>query len=785
MSSFALRITNFLIKWRLPLLVLAIAIGTVAYWPARGLDFDRSIESVFAPDDPVLTVYRKLRRTFGGNELVMAVYDDPGLLDPDGSGMDRLRQTSNRLAKVPGVDFTLSLDQPLGNRIVELENEVARQAREVLEGYTHGTDGRTVAVICVLIPESKTRVPRDETIRQIRAVMDDLPDDLPQGMITGEPVMVADGFRYVEEDGQRLGWSTSILLSLVILVSFRSLRWVIIPLAVVQLAIVLTRASLVWSGVRMTMVSSMFTAIVTVIGIASVVHILVRFREGRALGMSPRDALAYTGTRLAAPVCWAVGTDAVAFLALGLSRVGPIRDFGLMMAIGAMMVAVSIALVVPGLVLLGRMDTDPKSAWGEKRLDGQLARSADWIQRRPVAIAIVTVLVVGLSFIGVFLSEVETDFTKNFRAKTPIVQAYQYVETHLGGAGVWDIVLPAPEHPDWPFFTRVRRLESRLRSEVNVARPDGEDEPGLTKVLTLADIVVAGSPINLDGRWKEKLKNAAVYKGIEKLKEQMPGLVQQLYGEDRAEPGRHYMRIMLRAKERQPAMNKRVIIEQVNKIVGQEFPGEVDSPGGEVGGFFVLLTQLVDSILRDQWRTFGAATAGIGLMMILAFRSPLLAAITLLPNALPILAVTGLLGWTGMVFSDVKINMGTAMIAAVSIGLSIDSSIHYITAFQYARREGKSVGEAIATVQQSVGRAVVFSTLALVVGFAVLCTSQFVPMVYFGVLVSLTMLGALAGNLVVLPLLLRLILREKRDNPGPWHLKTTKSRSNRPAGVDR
>jgi predicted RND superfamily exporter protein len=761
MSSLAARTTEMLIKWRWPLLGFAIAVGAVAYWQGGRLDFDRSVESVFAPDDPVLTVYRKLRRTFGGNELAMAVYDDPDLLASDGSGMDRLRRTSERLADVPGVDFTLSLDQPLGNRIVELENDVSQRAREVLQGYTHGADGRTVAVICVLIPESETLVPRDETIREIRAVM----VGLPRGMITGEPVMVSDGFRYVEEDGRRLGWSTTILLSLVILACFRSLRWVIIPLAVVQLAIHLTRASLVWSGLRLTMVSSMFTAIVTVIGIASVVHILVRFREGRTLGMSARDALTHAGTRLAAPICWAVATDAAAFLALGLSRVGPIRDFGLMMAIGALMVAVSIALVVPGLVLLGRMDTDPKSAWGEKRLDRSLARSVDWIQRRPVAITVVTLLFVGLSFVGVFLAEVETDFTKNFRAETPIVQAYQYVETNLGGAGVWDIVLPAPEHPDWPFFARVRRLESRLRGEVEVPSGDRNGEPGLTKVLTLADIVVAGSPVNLDGRWKDRLKNTAIYKGIEKLKEQMPGLVQQLYGEDRSEPGKHYMRIMLRAKERQPALNKRVIIEQVNAIVAQEFPAQVGAPGGEVGGFFVLLTQLVDSILRDQWRTFGAATAGIGLMMILAFRSPLLAAITLLPNALPILAVTGLLGWTGMVFSDVKINMGTAMIAAVSIGLSIDSSIHYITAFRYARREGKSVREAIATVQQSVGRAVVFSTLALVVGFAVLCTSQFVPMVYFGVLVSLTMLGALAGNLVVLPLLLRLLIRDKPDQP--------------------
>ena len=165
----------------------------------------------------------------------------------------------------------------------------------------------------------------------------------------------------------------------------------------------------------------------------------------------------------------------------------------------------------------------------------------------------------------------------------------------------------------------------------------------------------------------------------------------------------------------------------------------------------MLLTHLIDSMLRDQWAAFGVATAGIGLMMLVAFRSPILAAVTLVPNVLPILVVTGLMGWAGL-----KINMGAAMIAAVSMGLSIDSSIHYVAAFRRARGEGRSLDDALAVVQRSVGRAMVFSTIALIVGFSILTTSDFVPTVYFGVLVSLTMLGGLAGNLVILPVLLKL-----------------------------
>ena len=121
---------------------------------------------------------------------------------------------------------------------------------------------------------------------------------------------------------------------------------------------------------------------------------------------------------------------------------------------------------------------------------------------------------------------------------------------------------------------------------------------------------------------------------------------------------------------------------------------------------------------------------------------------------LPIMIVTGLMGWLG-----IEINMGAAMIAAVSMGLSVDSSVHYITEYLESRREGYSSEESLARVHQRVGRAVVFSTTALVAGFSALIFSQFIPLVYFGALMGLTMVGGSIGNLVVLPLLLKLLER--------------------------
>jgi hypothetical protein len=227
----------------------------------------------------------------------------------------------------------------------------------------------------------------------------------------------------------------------------------------------------------------------------------------------------------------------------------------------------------------------------------------------------------------------------------------------------------------------------------------------------------------------------------------MPAFFGSMVGQDPT-TDRHYYRVMLRALERQPAGKKRALIQNVESIVQSHF-GEA-----EVTGFYVLLSNLIDSVLRDQRRSFALAICGIVAVMALAFGSWKLALVALVPNILPIIVVTGTMGWLAAGGLEIKTNLGVAMIAAVSLGLSVDSSIHYIMAFQRALRAGANARSAIDVVNETVAKALVVSTIALVVGFAVLCRSEFVPTVYFGAMVSLAMLGGLLGNLVVLPVLL-------------------------------
>jgi predicted RND superfamily exporter protein len=220
--------------------------------------------------------------------------------------------------------------------------------------------------------------------------------------------------------------------------------------------------------------------------------------------------------------------------------------------------------------------------------------------------------------------------------------------------------------------------------------------------------------------------------------------------------GEYVFRILLRSRERQPSEQKKELIAAVERLAAEEFPPTGDAAGAQVTGFFVLLTHLIDSLLSDQWITFAVATAGMWCVMLVVFRSPTLAAIGLVPSVLPVFVTMGTLGWLG-----IPLNMGAAVIAAFSMGLSVDATVHYIVDFQRARRRGWPFRESLDAAQQSAGRAAIFATLALVIGFSALCTSEFVPTIYFGALTAITMLFGLAGNLIVLPLLLRICVPDR------------------------
>ena len=732
----AQKCAEWLLRWRLALLAVGLVAAAVAYPLAGKLEFDQSLENMFAPGDPELAAFEKFARTFGGDQVVLAVYDEPELMTS--AGIERLKKLAEELADLPSVSSAVTmLDTPLGEEIANPDSNSARALLDIVEGYLVGADRRTVAIVCTLVPKSTGEDRTAATVDKIREIVQ---EHAPDGAVAGQPVMMVDGFRHLHRDGTRLTYFSSLLLIATIIFLFRSLRWVIVPLVVVQGTLIYSEAVFALSGLRLSMVSTMFRSVITVTCIAMVIHVIVRVRVARDTGKTPREALLAAATLLIAPIAWTCLTDAAGFAALVTSSVGPVQDYGVMMAIGALVTLVAVALLLPGLALLGSFDSDPQHTWGEARLDAGLDRLVSWIEERGKTVGLVgVVLGVGVG-LGCMRLQVETDFTENFRADSPIVRSYNIIEDRLGGAGVWDLMLPAPEPITAEYFEKVRQFEQHLR-HITVENTEGKEELGLTKVLSLVDL--------MDTQISPAVQRAtppAVFDQMIRLGS-VTDAGKSLLATD-PQTGQRYLRVMLRSRERQPADQKLQLIREVRNLTYDDdwFPES------EATGFFVLLAQLIQGVLRDQWIAFAAASAAIGVMLLLAFRSPVYAVLPLLPNALPIVMVLGLLGWL-----DIKMNLGTVMIAAVSMGLSVDSSIHYLTEFRRTRRGGASLHDALHHAHHIVGRAMVFSTLALIVGFSSLCLSEFAPTVYFGAMVCLAMFGGLVGNLILLPTLLRFV----------------------------
>ncbi|MCA8998098.1 MAG: MMPL family transporter, partial [Planctomycetaceae bacterium] len=471
-----------LAEWKTVLLLIGGLLVLLLAVPASRLKLDESIESFYTPDDPFLLAYQESKRTFGGDEFVMVAYqaDDPTSQDE----LLKIREFSDELSAVPGVrpESTQDLDDILNNPRASLQMRIYlriinRKLLELSRRVLIGDDGQTTAIVLRLQDEAESPVSRTETFRRIRQLAD---AHDPPAFVAGEPIQVHDMFRYVEDDGWLLGLASSGLLMFVILLFFRNLRWVFLPIAVIHVTLIWTKGALFLSGMQLSMVSSMLTSLITIIGIATVMHVTVTYRELRET-LTRTEAWAGTVERLVGPIFWTCLTTAIGFASLLSSGITPVRSFGIMMSLGTLLVPLACLLILPAGVLLGNWQADPRHPWGEdwarRRLRGLAVSAVRWKWAvLTCALALSSVAGWGLSRLTV-----ETDFSKNFLEESPIVQSLRFFEDRLGGVGSWEIAFDAPEELSPDYLDRIRNLVDELRQ---LQLPDGTK---LTKVVALTD----------------------------------------------------------------------------------------------------------------------------------------------------------------------------------------------------------------------------------------------------------------------------------------------------------
>ncbi|MCS7470218.1 MMPL family transporter [Stieleria sp. ICT_E10.1] len=767
---------QYAIRWRLVLMALGIVTLAGAYPVSTRLTTEQSVSSLFGDQDITLQQYENLKRWFGEDDVLVLMYRDEALPTP--GGIERSRRLTEKVRALEGVTATLSpwvlneaaegmnqaklLPFGLGDAspadktpaLMRPDDPVGKGLSDIFSGYTHSADYSHAAVV-VMIDDQKTA----STVAGLRDITTwwSQQQRVSNVSLVGEPVLVDEAFALVRRDGARLALVTIALLSLVLVLALLDVRLVLLLALVIGWSVVLTKATMFLAGISLSLIASILTAIVTVVAVTAVLHLGVRYHSRRGRGFSQIESTEEVMQRMAAPIFWTCATDAAGFAALCFSEILPVRQFGLMVALAAMNVFVAILLFTPTCLMLPELRwirrIVPTRHLLTRTLRRLCFRVAAWFagHRKWTVSAAAVVMVVAI--VAVTRGETETSFLRNFRPDSTIVQDYGNVENNLGGAGVWDLVLDVPATLSNPFLSQVQTLQRDLLGELG-------GEAGLSKAISIADATeVLGR--SSAGKWMPASVRIAA------MRTRLPTFIGALISEPIGEaPQRRKLRVMLRSPEGLSADTKRELIANVQRIAAehlQRWDAEAEPTTAEqteneqpvaervtVTGYYVIMTRLVDQLVSDQWRCFIVSAMLIWLLMGIATRSLRLATAALVPNLLPAFLVLAAVSLGGG-----RINMGAAMIAAVSVGLSIDGSVHLLTVYRRRRAIGRPPGQACVSAAGNIGAPVMLATFALVAGFSVLSTSEFIPTATFGTLVAWTLVIGTLINLSVLPALVR------------------------------
>ncbi len=680
---------------------------------------DRTLDSLFAPDDPVLADYLSLRRDFGGNEVVLLVYDDPQLWTAAGVATNRL--WAAEIAAAPCVDSVLSVARLcdafavlrpsfFGGDIKLLDDAdpLAVDFRGLFEGYTHGANGRTAGIVAMLDPAQKQLAGR-----QLRAVANRMPPAM-QPALVGEPVLIGEAFEAIERDGRFLAISVAVVLALTLAATMRDVRAVALSAIAVGWTVAATHAAAVVMDWPFSIIASILTAIITVIVVGAVVHLA---SAARRLGW-PAGLVA-----VAMPITASFATDAAGFGSLMASSIAPVRQFGGLLLVAA--VAAGISVLAGAVVLWSPKFREPPTLVGTAKYRSLRWGRAAWV---------VAVVAIPLGGWAAARSTPSSSFLDNFDAADPVVVAYRRVEQDLGGAGVADLTIALPGPPTDAMFEQIERLQRRL---AEMGQTGGI---ALSKILSIvdADRIAARSPTA----------------GLLPIGGRLAGMRAALgpFSDALITPPDHPaggLRIMLRAPESITSTQRSALLAEIDEIAN-DWQSENPKFGRPVlTGSMVLMSRLLEGLVADQWRTFALATAAVGGLLWLWTGSIFQAIAATACNVLPITTVLGIASTAG-----VSLDLGAAMIGAVSIGLSIDGSIHLLTAYRRGISGGLTAVDAAGHAVATTGRAIIVSAASLAIGFAVLLASDFGPTATFGGLVAACLAASAAVNLLMLPAML-------------------------------
>jgi len=494
------------------------------------------------------------------------------------------------------------------------------------------------------------------------------------------------------------GSTLSLLLIIILWIIFREIKWVFIPMLISVLSIISTAGIIVLFGWDITVISSNFVSLQLIITLSIILHLIVRYRELEKLkpDFTQKELILETLTSKAKPSFYAIATTVVGFASLTLSGIKPVIYLGLMMSIGiSVSLVVSFIMFASIMILFKRKKITISEEKQNKSGFFLINHVITIVEKRQKAVYFVTFIIIIFSLTGIPRLIVENSFINYFKSSTEIYKSLKTIDQ------------------DTPTkLNLIRKVHNYLLGV-----------PHIGNVQSLATILKLGKSIQ-HGKNLNSFELAIMYK-------KLPNRFKKILLDPYVNIKKNELRIAMRVKDSDKKLRRNKLLKKINKELKKIINPKIAS--FKLGNMMVLYNNMLQSLFRSQILTLGATLFALFIMFVILFKS----------------IVFGIMGWF-----EIPLDMMTITIAAISIGIGVDDTIHYIHRFKEEFTKDKDYIKTMRRSHRSIGYAMYYTSIAIIIGFSILITSNFIPTIYFGLLTVVVMTVALLCALILLPILL-------------------------------
>ncbi|OQY59912.1 MAG: hypothetical protein B6245_04220 [Desulfobacteraceae bacterium 4572_88] len=650
----------------------------------------------------------------------------------------------------------------------EVYQDLLTQRKGYSEKQANGTlseaDEAELANIATQIQDhlDRTNKARHENIVKVRAIMDKYRSQAE--LFLGGISMIADDMiTYIKNDLRIFGLGVFVLLLVMLGIIFRRLRWIVLPMLCCFLSVIAMMGVLGLFGWEVTVISSNFVSLQLIITLAIVIHLVVRYREFivRQPEADQRTLVLNTVQSKFTPCLYAALTTIAGFSSLLICDILPVINFGWMMSAGILLSLCLTFLIFPAGIML--LEKEPIPSQGKASKFSVTDFLARFTESNGKLILVVTAILSALVVMGVSRLEVENSFIDYFKKSTEIYGGMEIIDRKLGGTTPLDVVLEFENIAPEDVAATDPEDDEMLDAFDDLDGPGGEDDAGkywftddkmamtekvhdyldglpeTGKVLSLGTLLKIARKIN-KGDALDSLELGVLYT---KVPEKYKKLILSPYVsvED------NQVRFSVRIRDSLKDLKRDALLKQIREDLTTQLGLKAERV--HLTGTMVLYNNMLQSLFQSQIMTLGAVALVLMLMFLVLFRSLKIALIALFPNLFSAGAVLGIMGWL-----NIPLDMMTITIAAISMGIAVDDTIHYIYRFREEIRKDDDYIRAIHRCHGSIGHAMYYTSVTIIIGFSILTLSNFFPTIYFGLFTGLAMLIALLAALTLLPQLL-------------------------------